>query len=92
LQELLEVTPDMALLDSLPGVGTLLAAVIALEIGDVRRFASAERLASCAGTTPRVHASGDKVRYGRLRPDVNRYLRWTFVEAGNSVALNRSRN
>jgi transposase len=91
LQELLEVTPDMALVDSLPGVGTILAAVIVLEIGDVRRFASAERLASYAGTTPRVHASGDKVRYGRLRPDVNRCLRWALVEAGNSVALNHRR-
>jgi transposase len=91
LQELLKVTPDMALVDTLPGVGTILAAVIVLEIGDVRRFASAERLCSYAGTTPRVHASGDKVRYGRLRPDVNRYLRWAFVEAGNSVAVNYRR-
>lgn len=91
LKDLLEVTPQMALVDSLPGVGTILAAVIVLEIGDVQRFASAERLASYAGTTPRVHSSGDKMRFGRLRPDVNRYLRWAFVEAGNSVAVNHQR-
>ncbi len=91
LDELVEVTPEMQWLESLPGVGVILAATIALEVGDVRRFATAERLASYAGTTPRVHASGDRVRYGRTRPDVNRYLKWAFAEAGNSVALNHQR-
>jgi len=91
LKEILEVTPVMRLLMTLPGIGLILSAVLALEIGDITRFASAERLASYAGTTPRVHSSGDKVRYGRLRPDVNRYLKWAFVEAGNSVALNNKR-
>ena len=76
---------------SLPGIGDILAATIALEIGDISRFASAERLASYAGTTPRVHSSGGKTSYGRLRPDINHYLRWAFVEAGNSVAVNHKR-
>lgn len=91
LQEWVRITPAMALLMSLPGVGVILGAVLALEIGDVGRFASAERLASYAGTTPRVAASGGKVRYGPLRPDVNRYLKWAFAEAANSVALNSPR-
>jgi transposase len=91
LKEVLEVTPAMTLLMTLPGIGLILSAVLALEIGDITRFASAERLASYAGTTPRVHSSGDKTRYGRLRPDVNHYLKWAFVEAGNSVALNHKR-
>jgi transposase len=87
LEELVEVTPDMQWLETLPGVGVILAATIALEIGEISRFATAERLASYAGTTPRVHASGDRVRYGRTRPDVNRYLKWAFAEAGNAVAV-----
>ncbi len=91
LDELVEVTPEMQLLMTLPGVGVILGATIALEVGDVRRFATAERLASYAGTTPRVHASGDRVRYGRTRPDVNRYLKWAFAEAANSVAVNHQR-
>jgi transposase len=91
LEERLEVTWEMKLLMSMPGVGKLLAAVILFEIGDVRRFVCAERLASYAGTTPRVYASGGKVRYGRLRPDVNHYLKWAFSEAGNSVAVNHLR-
>ncbi len=87
LEELVEVTPEMQGLETLPGVGRILAATMALEVGDVRRFPSAQRLASYAGTTPRVQASGDRVRYGRTRPDVNRYLKWAFAEAGNSVAV-----
>jgi Transposase IS116/IS110/IS902 family len=53
-----------------------LAVVIALEIGDVTRFPTTAKLASYAGYTCRVHASGDNLRDGRLRPDVNRDLKW----------------
>ena len=91
LEELVEVTPEMQRLDTLPGVGVILAATIALEIGDIARFLSAERLASYSGTTPRVHSSGDRTRYGRTRPDVNRYLKWAFAEAANSTAVNYRR-
>lgn len=91
LEELVEVTPMMQWLMTLPGVGVILGATIALEIGEIGRFASAERLASYAGTTPRVHASGGHVRYGKTRPDVNRYLKWAFAEAGNSVVVNLKR-
>lgn len=91
VKELIAVTPEMRWLMSLPGVGVILAAVLWLEMGTLERFASAERLASYAGTTPRVHASGGVVRYGRVRTDVNRYLKWAFAEAGNSVAVNHLR-
>jgi transposase len=91
LGELVEVTPEMQWLESLPGVGPILAATIALEIGEIQRFLSAPQLASYSGTTPRVHASGGKVRYGALRADVNRYLKWAFAEAANSVAVNHTR-
>ncbi len=91
LEELVEVTPEMQRLKTLPGVGVILAATMALEIGEVGRFLSAERMASYAGTTPRVHASGGHLRYGRTRPDVNRYLKWAFSEAANSVAVNYQR-
>ena len=91
LQGLVKITPAMERLRSLPGIGVILAATIALEVGDIARFASAERLASYAGTTPRVHASGDKTRYGPLRNDVNQYLKWALAEAANSVAVNAAR-
>jgi transposase len=91
MEEVFSPDEQTELLMTMPGVGFILAVVISLEVGDVRRFSGPDRLASYSGTVPRVHASGDKVRYGRLRPDTNRYLKWAFSEAGNSVAVNRTK-
>lgn len=91
LRQLLKVNAAMRRLGSLPGVGLILSAVLALEIGDVTRFASAERLASYCGTTPRVASSGGKTRYGPVREDVNRYLKWALVEAANVMVLHQKR-
>jgi transposase len=85
-------TEELKIVMSLPGVGFILGVVIISEVGDIDRFPSAEHFASYAGTTPRVHASGGKIRYGQMRPDVNRYLKWAFIEAANSVCLNRRHN
>ena len=89
MRELVRDTTEMDLLRTLPGIGRILSAVIGLEIGVMGRFASAERYACYSGTTPRVHTSGDKIQYGRLRPDVNHYLKWAYVEAAHSVCLHR---
>ena len=92
LRTLISVTAPMQLLMTLPGIGPVLAPTILLELGDIQRFASAERFASYSGTTPRVASSGGKTRYGKLRSDVNRYLKWAFIEAANAVALHASRH
>jgi transposase IS116/IS110/IS902 family protein len=84
--------PEVDLLMTVPGVGFILSVVMVAEIGDVRRVEGPDHLASYAGTTPRVHASGGKTRYGPLRPDVNRYLKWAFVEAANASCRVRRRH
>jgi transposase len=75
--------PQVQLLRSVPGVGEILAPVIGLEIGDVRRFPRAENLASYAGLVPRVFSSGGHTRLGGISRFVNQYLKWAFVEAAN---------
>jgi transposase len=87
--ELFEVDEALRLLMTLPGVGFILGVVIRTEVGEVARFARPEQLAAYAGTVPRVHESGGRRRYGRIRSDVNQYLQWAFVEAANSAVLNR---
>jgi transposase len=84
-------TETVKRLMSLPGIGFILAVAIANEIGDITRFATPQRLASYAGTVPRVHSSGGHTRYGKLRNDVNHYLKWAYSEAGNSTAVNHKR-
>lgn len=86
IKEVIAETPAMKLLMTMPGVGAILGVVIAMEIGDVERFGGAEKLASYAGTVPRVSSSGGKTHYGKSRPDVNRNLKWAFMEAANVIS------
>ena len=89
MQHVFEESPGLIHLMTLSGVGFVLGLVILLEIGDVARFPHSMHLAAYAGLTPRVDASGGKIRFGRLRPDVNRYLKWAFGEAANVICLDR---
>lgn len=91
IQEVVQASPQMKLLMTLPGVGQILAVVMALEIGQVSRFPGPDHLASYAGTVPRVKSSGGKTFLGKVRPDVNRYLKWALIEAANVVVLNQGR-
>jgi transposase len=50
-----------------------------------------EHLASYAGTVSRVSSSGGKTRHGALRQDVNRYMKWAYLEAAASVALSHTK-
>jgi transposase len=78
-------------LQSLPGVGAILGPTIYLEIGDVSRFGSAEKLASYAGLTPRIYSSAGKTRMGPTPRACNHYLKWAFVEAANVVIMRQDR-
>ncbi len=89
MKEVFDEMPQIKLLRSMPGIGFVFGIVIWSEVGDINRFCSPQSLASYSGTTPRVHASGGKVRYGSLRPDVNRYLKWAYCEAANTISINR---
>ena len=91
MKEVFESTRDLNLVTSFPGIGFILGVVILSEVGDIRRFPTAQHFASYAGTTPRVHASGGKIRYGQIRSDINRYLKWAFIEAANTICLNKGR-
>jgi transposase len=87
MKETFATSRELELLRTLPGVGPILSVVILLEVGDIARFPDAPRFAAYSGTTPRVSSSGGKTRYGQLRPDVNRYLKWAFIEAANVICL-----
>lgn len=71
---------------SIPGFGLILAALIATEIDDIARFADAEHLCAYAGLVPMTRASGGHTRHGPLLRAANRWLRWAFIE-GAWVAI-----
>ena len=91
MRQTFAATDDLRLLETIPGIGFVVGIVVLLEVGDIQRFPNGEHLAAYAGLTPRVSASAGRIRFGRLRPDVNRYLKWAFIESANAISLNRRR-
>ena len=79
----LSSTAEIQLLQTLPGVGKILAPVLWLEIGDIERFPEPKIWPSYARRSmPRVISSGGHIRHGGTCPATsNRYLKWAFVEA-----------
>jgi transposase len=90
MKRIFKETEDVRLLISMPGIGDILSNSIQYEVGDINRFGGSSNLASYAGTTPRVHSSGGKTRYGKLRQDVNHYLKWAYIEAANSICIHQN--
>jgi transposase len=86
LEALLYPSAERDLLKTIPCVGKILSAVIALEVGDVRRFSSAGQLVSYAGLVPSARESAERKRQGRCPRDCNVHLKWAFVEAANLIA------
>jgi transposase len=63
------------------GIKTLTAATVVAEVGDLRRFPSAQKFASFLGLTPSEHSSGDQRNRGAITKAGNRRLRRMLVEA-----------
>ena len=73
--------PGYTAVQTIPGIGPILGAVFVAEIGDVHRFASAQKLTCWAGMTPKHHESDTKVRRGRITKQGSRLVRWAAVES-----------
>jgi transposase len=89
LEAIMKVSAEADLLKTLPCVGKILSMVLMLEIGRVDRFPTAAHLASYVGLVPRVHSSGGHTRMGQVCGNVNRTLKWAFVETGNLIVINQ---
>jgi transposase len=82
--------PQLAILDSIPGIGRWSAEVILAEIGvDMDRFPTAGHLASWAGMCPGHDESAGKRRSGKTRKG-RPWLRVTLTEA--AYAAGRSKD
>jgi transposase len=89
LKAIMQTSVEADLLKTLPCVGKVLSMVMMLEIGRVDRFPTAAHLASYAGLVPRVQSSGGHTRMGQVCGNVNRNLKWAFVETGNLIVVNQ---
>lgn len=73
--------PRVRWLLTVPGLGPILAAVIALEIDRIERFRHPAKLAAYSGLVPSTYSSGGRTYHGHLLPMTNKWLRWALVEA-----------
>lgn len=74
---------DYLALQTVSGIGKVLALTIALETGDIDRFASAGKFASYARTVgSRRESNGKKKGEGNTKCG-NKHLAWAFVEAAH---------
>jgi transposase len=60
LRPFAQADPRAVLLDTIPGVAELLALTIAVEVGEISRFAGPQQLVSYGRLAPRVHQSGQR--------------------------------
>lgn len=64
---------------SIPGIGTLSAAVILSEYGDMNKFDSPAKLLSFAGLEPGYYQSGQSKHEGRMVKHGSSYLRYALM-------------
>lgn len=77
----LRPTPTVQLLMSIPGIGDITGAIIAMETGDIHRFADAKHYCSYCRLVPGAKDSGGKYAHRSGSKDGNQYLKYAFTEA-----------
>jgi transposase len=73
--------PIVKALQGLRGIQLLSAVILAAEVGDFRRFATARAFMAYLGLVPSEHSSGEKRKQGRITKCGNRHARRILVEA-----------
>lgn len=77
--------PGYRAVQTIPGIGPVLAAVFLAETGDISRFGGPEQLTCWAGLTPKHHESDTHVHRGRITKQGSRLVRWAAVESVKSL-------
>jgi transposase len=74
-------------LETIPGVGPMIASAVPAIVGDPTRFKSGRQFAAWLGLTPRLNGTGGKMKLGAISKCGDRYLRSLFVEGACSVLM-----
>ena len=85
------VTPAVAALRTIPGVGVLTSTALVAFVGDATRFPTARHLASYLGLTPRERSSGRRRRLGAISKRGDPYLRMLLIHGARSVLCHATR-
>lgn len=83
LSEYCRQDPGYRLLNTVSGIGPILATVILLETGSIERFSEVGNYASYCRCVGSIHLSNGKKKGEGNTKNGNRYLAWAYVEAAN---------
>jgi transposase len=74
---------EFMLLQTIPGVGNILALTIMLEVGDINRFAKVGNYSSYCRCVKSQRLSNGKKKGENNKKNGNKYLAWAYVEAAH---------
>jgi transposase len=74
---------EFAMLQTIPGIGNILALTIMLEVGDIGRFDGVGNYSSYCRCVESKRLSNGKKKGENNKKNGNKYLAWAYVEAAN---------
>ena len=87
IEDMIADMPDAKLLQSIPGFGVVTVATIIAEVGDIRRFPTADKLVGYCGLYPIVWESGQAKRTYRMSRKGNRWLKTALLVVSAAARL-----
>jgi transposase len=78
-------------LETIPGIGPIIASALAASITDPEVFKNGRELAAWIGLVPRQNSTGGKQRLGKISKQGDQYLRWLLVAGAMSVVRHAKR-
>jgi transposase len=81
ISEIASQSEEAKLLMTIPGIAEISAMEIIAEIGEIKRFPTADKLCSYAGLVPSIKQSGSTLRFGRLIQQSSKNLKSTLISA-----------
>lgn len=81
IAEVAASNPVAQRLKSIPGIGDVSALMLMAEYGDVSRFKKAVNASAYLGLVPRVYATSDTRKIGRITKTGSSIVRWALVQA-----------
>ncbi|MES9830609.1 MAG: IS110 family transposase [Candidatus Thiodiazotropha sp. DIVDIV] len=85
LSTLLVDNDDYKRLQTIPGIGPVVAATLLASVGDAHYFKNCRQMAAWIGLTPRQHASGEKSRMLGISKRGDRTLRKMLIHGARTV-------
>ncbi len=77
--------PNVALLQTIPGVGPRTAEAIVAFTDEVKRFSHGKKFAGYFGMTPTLDASGSTERHGHISKRGPSVVRWVLIQAAHQT-------